>query len=505
MTESNLKWAAHDNTITAALTRHAAEKPVDPALYFEDDRIGYSDLNHAVNRLARKFQTHVQHGDRLALYLPNSPAFVLLFLAGVRAGCDIQVFDHEWPDSVVRELASNLSSALIVSTHDINADCRTVSMDDTFVPFADVADSFGAPTDISGVAEPSTRTAFYTGFTSGSTGPPKGFRRDHQSWLESFENDQIECPIHPHDTVVAPGALSHSLFLYALLRALHAGSSVVFCRRFSTRNVARVISARAATILYSVPAQLGSLLRRKGSQLSTLRRVFTSGAKWPTGWQDQYKIVFPNAELCEFYGASELSFVAIAKSAESPPIGSVGRAFSGVTIQIKDTAGKPVPTNEHGLVYVKSNMLFLGYADKCHPKPPAEDGSATAGDLGFLDERGFLYLLGRADRMIVVSGKNIYPEEIESCLAAHVAIENAAVIAEPDEKRGQRLIAIIDTGKSATPTRLQLLRHCRQRLPQYKVPSIFALCANWPQTRSSKTDTNTLTLAWRQHELSELT
>jgi long-chain acyl-CoA synthetase len=505
VSEIDTKRDGSHSSITAALLRHAAERTLHTAFHFEADSVRFNDLHQGVSRLASYLLAHAVRGDKIALYLPNSPALAVFFLAGVRAGCDVQVFDHEWPHPVVQELLAQLSPALLISSQDLGADHQTILIEDPCVPFIDIADLIGAPESVEELDEPPPLTAFYTGFTSGSTGPPKGFRRDHRSWLESFANDQIECPIDKNDVLMVPGALSHSLFLYALVRGIHAGCTVVFCRRFFTRNVARLITRHQATILYCVPAQIGSLVRSKGAPFGTLRRVFTSGAKWPAHWQNQYSRMFPNAELCEFYGASELSFVAIAKASESPPIGSVGRAFSGVTIHITDATGKSVPAGRHGLVGVESKMVFLGYAGGRESPFGASAGHSTAGDIGYLDDDGYLYLVGRVDRMVVVAGKNVYPEEIENILQAHTAISAAAVIAEPDEKRGQRLVAIINNVSSTVVSRRELVHHCQEFLPPHKVPKMFALCTNWPQTRSGKTDTQTLVMAWRERKLSTMT
>ena len=349
--------------------------------------------------------------------------------------------------------------------------------------------------------EPLATTSFYAGFTSGSTGLPKGFRRDHRSWLASFRHDAVECPLRTDDTIIAPGALSHSLFLYALLRGLHAGVPVVFCRHFAARNVARLIRRHRASVLYSVPVQVSTLIQLSPERYDSLRWVLCSGAKWPGSWGARFRQVFRQAELCEFYGASELSFVAIAKGSEAVPAGSVGRAFDGVNIYIKGCHGDDLPVGQIGQVFASSDMLFLGYAGELDGAATTCDGAISAGDCGYLDADGFLFLVGRADRMLIVAGKNVYPEEVENVLLRHPVIRCVAVVNEQDDKRGQRLVAVLQCCDRQSLTRAELISHCRQYLPQYKVPRVYGVCNDWPLTRSGKIDTLALTDAWNTRQV----
>lgn len=469
--------------VTSPLPAHAANKSASAALMFESQTITWSVLEVKTRRLAAWIYTRVSQasGDekQIAIWLPNSPALVLFFIAGVRAGFEVQVFDSEWPQSLVDRLVDELSPALLVDTKLVQ---------DPFADCCEFEDSIDLNKSSIPLDTATPNTLFYAGFTSGSSGTPKGFRRDHASWIASFSNDQIECPLEAGDVIVAPGALSHSLFMYALMRGLHAGVPVVFCRRFSARNVAREIARHRGTVLYSVPAHIGMLIRQGADYFQCVRRVFSSGAKWPENWLAKFNRAFPNAELCEFYGASELSFISIARSSEAIPDNSVGRAFHGVDISIRTESGDVLPAGEIGIVFAASDMLFSGYAGAGERSIGKQGRSMTVGDLGYLDENGYLYLVGRRDRMIVSSGKNIYPEEVEAVLLRHRCVESAAVLALNDEKRGQRLVAFLRCAGDQPPDRSGLIAHCAESLPRYKVPTKYAVCNPWPTTRSGKTD-----------------
>ena len=236
-----------------------------------------------------------------------------------------------------------------------------------------------------------------------------------------------------------------------------------------------------------------------------LRRVLSSGAKLSSELHASCREKFTNAEICEFYGASELSFVAIAKSSEAIPNGSVGRAFAGVEIAIRDEQGRSLPPGQVGRIFVMSAMHFLGYTQDYGDALVKAGAWLSVGDLGYLNENGCLFLAGRSDRMIVSAGKNIYPEEVESALLEHVAVDAAAVIAVADEKRGKRLVGVIRCKPTCSVSRSALVQHGRQYLPQYKVPQIFFICENWPQTRSGKTDYAAINKAFQAGEITPLT
>ena len=147
-----------------------------------------------------------------------------------------------------------------------------------------------------------------------------------------------------------------------------------------------------------------------------------------------------------------------------------------------------MPPGETGAIFVSSPLAFLDYAF-AETSPPKRIGNALCiGDVGYLDENGFLFLVGRVDRMIVSSGLNIYPEEVESVLGAHPAVARAVVFGRDDSRRGQRLAAVIEHEPSQPATRRDLITWCRQHLPLGKVPMEYRQLADWPLTGSDKID-----------------
>jgi long-chain acyl-CoA synthetase len=472
-------------SLTAPLVRHARERPGDTALVFEDDRIDWAGLDREVGRLAALVAAKVPPGRGVALSLPNSPALALLVLAACRAGREAEVLDPAWPAETFGRVTERLKPGWVVAGLPP-------------LTFAEVADALGAPAGPPRLTEPSPELPFYVGFTSGSTGIPKGFRRSQASWIASIEGESALFGLSEASTVLAPGALVHSLFLYAVVRGVYAGATVVFGPRFSARAALAAIEREGVRVVYAVPTQLLMLLEaaEKAGQgpFTGVTRVLSSGAKWPAAETPRLKRLFPQAAFAEFYGASELSFVAVA--GEDAPASSVGRPFPGVEVSIRDAAGRRVPAGRTGRVFVTSELCFLDYATGDQPALMRRGDALSVGDMGFLDSAGFLHLVGRADRMIISSGRNIHPEEIEAVLRRHPAVAEAAVLGIDDCLRGSRLQAVIKPA-GTLPAAAVLMAFARAHLPVAKIPRHYSTLAAWPFTASGKTDYAGVRRAWQ--------
>jgi acyl-CoA synthetase (AMP-forming)/AMP-acid ligase II len=203
----------------------------------------------------------------------------------------------------------------------------------------------------------------------------------------------------------------------------------------------------------------------------------------------ELRLLFPQARIIEFYGASETSFIAWMDTDEQAPPCVVGWPFANVALRID----APDPVDGAGLIYVRSPMLFMDYVGGAEDATAAlRDGDwLSVRDLGALDAQGRLCLAGRQNRMLVTLGKNLFPEEVEAVLERHPAIAAASVHGVPDPLRGLQLVALLRWAPQDTharPDALALKAWCRRHLEGFKTPRQFLLCADWCFTASGKTD-----------------
>ena len=435
------------------------------------------DDGHTQLTFAQLHTAVVQHAERLTQQHAPATVFVddqlgiidqmVSFMAIIHSGRCAAVSDPDWPSAVRNNVKRELGTAL-------TQPCATHS---------------ASPTN-----------PFYIGFTSGSTGVPKGFRRHHQSWTESlrvcldtFGPDAASC-------VMAPGRFSHSLFLFGMVLGLWSGAGVVVQDRFSAPRMMDTLRSGRTPCLVAVPSQLLLMLelaaRRQLAPIDGVRLILISGARWMRDRTEALKALFPKARIVEFYGASETSFMAWMDADVSAPPHAVGKPFSNVDINIR----QPQPPLGTGQIFVRSPMLFMDYVGSSHDSTAAErDGDwLSVRDMGYFDAQGYLCLIGRENRMVVTQGKNLFPEEVESVLLSCAEVVQASVLGVPDAIRGQQVIAIVCASNDGLSAHT-LAELCRTQLESYKVPKRFFICNDWPMTASGKSDHPTLAKQLQQH------
>ncbi|MDP3197768.1 AMP-binding protein [Tabrizicola sp.] len=350
--------------------------------------------------------------------------------------------------------------------------------------------------------------------TSGSTDQPRRIRRTQASWIASFVIN-ANLRIGPGARVAVLGRLIHSLSLYGAIEGLHLGADVHLLADLRPDRQRVALRDRQITHLYATPAQLRLILGP--GPLPDLRLILVGGSKLDPALRTALAILAPNARIREFYGAAETSFITLAD--EATPITSVGRPYPGVDLQL-DPSGE---------VWVRSPYLFLrdvcdfhlcpnipaggmtepvarpsramGETQACAPAlrstpviPRWRDGWLSVGEIGELQD-GFLFLKGRAGRMVTVADQNVFPEEIETLLETLPGVARAAVLPVPDVKRGHALVAVLqgDPAQEAT-----ILTRLRRDLGPLKCPKALVWRQDWPTLPSGKTDLKALEASlWR--------
>ncbi|WP_246165118.1 AMP-binding protein [Pigmentiphaga aceris] len=483
--------AASFTTVDAPIAFWARHRPDAIAIDDGTRRLSFAQLadevaTRAARLIAQQAPATVWVDDSSDL-----PARLVDFLGIVASGRSAAVGDPDWPPAVREQVLASI------------------------------------PQTSADLPLPGPETAFYVGFTSGSTGLPKGFQRHHRSWTESFRVCVDEFGEGAATRVLAPGRSSHSLFLFGMLLGLWTGAGVVVQEQFSAGRALDSLAQGTTPCLVAVPSQLLVMLalatRRKLAPMPEVQQIMISGARWMRDRTPELRALFPRARIVEFYGASETSFIAwIDADAETPPE-VVGRPFGNVEIDIQGVSERstdgdrdarldgqaasqvlaPVPDRvqaqhntpnpspgEPGLIFVRSPMLFMNYVggDKDETAALRDGDWLSVRDVGFLDHAGRLCLMGRQKRMIVTQGKNLFPEEVETVLGAHPDVLSASVHGAADALRGTQVIAVLDLKAESTLDAAALSAWCRARLEAFKTPRSYFVCTPWPLTASGKTD-----------------
>ena len=324
--------------------------------------------------------------------------------------------------------------------------------------------------------------------SSGSSGAPKTIQRRPGSWIASFEITRREFGAGADTPYAVLGDPGHSLVLFAIMEAFHLGADLSVLTGLSPRAQLQGLARDGVQVLYATPAQLRLLLKAHPEPLPEMRLVFSGGGKLDADTASALSTLFPNAELHEFFGASETSFMSIAPV--GAPITSVGRAYPGVEIALRDANGQPVERGP-GELWVKSPYLFDRYVDGDSPDTRWQDDFLTVGEMARMDDDGYLYLLGRTSRMVTVADHNVFPEVVEVEVLQAINATHCAVVPVPDEARGQVLVAVVE-GVACDDKVRSIKDRCRDALGAPSTPRQVLFVDALPMLPAGKPDLKAL-------------
>lgn len=336
----------------------------------------------------------------------------------------------------------------------------------------------------------SGQVAMFETLTGGTSGGPRRIWRTQRSWVSSFSVNARLFGIGPDVAVAVLGRLVHSLSLYGALEALHLGARLHLLDGMRPDRQRAALAAHRVRVLYATPAQLRLLLEAGGNALPDMGFVLVGGSALDGALRAGLRRLCPAAEIREFYGAAEASFITLAD--KDTPEGSVGRAYPGVRIALRDADGAPVVDGDLGEIWLQSPYLAAGYGDADQPGAVWHDGWLSVGEWGHMDA-GWLYLAGRASRMVTVADQNVFPEAIETFLLGLPGVARAAVLPRRDALRGHVLEAVLMGDAAQAPTILAALRG---RFGALKAPRRLHWRGDWPMLASGKTDLRKLEAEW---------
>jgi fatty-acyl-CoA synthase len=325
--------------------------------------------------------------------------------------------------------------------------------------------------------------------TSGTTGTPKGAPRDLALSLALPGGYLSKIPLRSGRTVVLAAPAFHAWGLLSSMIAMGLGNALVIARRSTPEWTMDALEKHSADGLITVPIVLSRLLDLgedaiKSRDLSALRVIAVSGSALPAELATRTMDLLGDV-VYNLYGSTEVAYATIAtpQDMRAAP-GTVGRPPHGTTIKLLDPDGNDVPAGESGRIFVGSTMQFEGYTGGGTKE--VVKGLMSTGDVGHFDAGGRLFVDGRDDDMIVSGGENVFPAEVEELLAAHEAVQDAAVIGVDDEKWGKRLRAYVVKAPSADVDEDALKDHVKRNLARYKVPREIVFIDELPRNPAGK-------------------
>lgn len=456
------------------------------AMIYEGKEYSYEELDRAVNALANHFLVSgIAKGDKVALLLPNCPEFVISYFAAVKIGAvavtlNIMSTSHELlhllDDCDAKcFITEEMLAAKFEAIRDrlpLNPELISTKGPEKECLFWSIVEKGNKSLDRKEMAPDDAAAMIYT---AGLTGKPLGAVLTHKNLLSQsiLVRDLYQSTEKDRSLAVIP--LFHSFGAAVnMLAALRIGAGIVLMDRFSVESILKSIAQDKVTYIAAVPRLfLGLALSPEidNYDISSLDFCITGGAAMPPEYIAVFEQKFP-VILREGYGLTEASPVcACHRRGEAHKPGSIGVPIPGVQIKIVDETGNELPRNTIGEVIVKGDNVMTGYyKDEASTAQVIKNGWLYTGDLGRMDEDGFIFLTGRKKRMVITSGFNVYPREVEMVLELHPAVLKARVTGKQDLMRGEVVKAQVVRNPGATSDEREIMKHCRAYLASYKLP-----------------------------------
>jgi long-chain acyl-CoA synthetase len=462
------------------------------AVSARDGDLTFEGLWTDADRLARRLSAAgIREGDVTALALPNGSRFVRTFLALCRLDATVAIIPYGYGPAELRPVLAETGVTCVVTDSQVAARVATAvpiqgstTVDELTLAFLRPTGDGLQPTGDRAVPDD---TAILK-FSSGSMAEPKGIALSAANLLAEAENVATTFGLSPGARVLAAVPIAHSYgFDLGVLQTLWAGTTLVLHDGFVPRHVLAALGDGDVSMFLGVPAQYRILLSTPMSTPPSLDRIawlLSCTAPLVPETIESFHDRFGGL-ITQHYGASETGAVTnhVPSDVLRKPA-SVGRPMSGVRVTIRDPDGAPMPAGAEGEVVVTSAAVARGYVIGAPTISPFRDGGFWMGDLGRLDEAGFLTISGRRDSIINVGGLKVSPAEVVAVLERHPAVREAAVVGVPDGSGEEVVCAAVVLAAPADEA--GLLAFCRASLAEHKVPRRIQVRDELPHTAGGK-------------------
>ncbi len=504
-------------SIADVLRCKAADTPDRTFLLFADRRLSFAQVDHRSDALAAALhELGIGRGDRIAIDLPNWPEFIISLFAITKLGAIMVPLNPRYTLPELQYMLRHSEAAVVISAENFDGidylqlfEGLLVSLpdlqyvvtvgeedlwyDDRIYQFEDLVSS-GERRDVPVIDIDPARDVFTILYTSGTTGKPKGVELTHANVLAAAARTVDAIGLGPDDVVFGISTVFHVFGLGpGIVGTLMAGASLVLQEQFDAARALELIERHRVTVHYGVPTAFVTEIRaaeRERRDLSSLRTGIVAGAPISDDLVRRVRQEFcPN--LCVAYSLTETASALTMTRPDDPlekQYYTVGRPFEGTEIRILDLDGTVLPEESLGELAVKGPSVMKGYY-----RQPGEtahafdaDGYFLTGDLGMIDDEGYVHMVGRRKELIIRGGFNVYPREVEDRLQAHPAVLEAAVVGVPDDVLGERVCACIMPVEGAIVTGDEVKDWCRGVLADYKIPDLVRFFDAFPLTGSGK-------------------
>ena len=465
--------------------------PNNEATVFKDVRLTYRELNDRVNRFANALtKMGYKKAERLAILAENTHKYLEVYFAAAKLGMSVTPLNFRLSDSEIEQIVIDSEAVCLLAADgyeelawglkdNLPGIKDWITLDNPaegYHFYENLLQGASAEEPDVDVDEDEMAILMYTG---GTTGLPKGVMISHRNIMTSLIAQIICFEFNKKDTTCLILPLFHLAFWPAMC-VLMVGGKAVIHRKPDLNEILRLIQDEKCTHINAVPTIYIWILQRAdvdAYDLSSLRFITYAGSPFPPEMLKRCimkfgNIFFQGYGMTEALGATSLEPEDhVLEGDKSRLLASAGKAALCAEVRVVDENSRPVAAGQVGEVAVKGKHVMMGYWK--NPELTAKtirNGWYHSGDMGYMDEEGYLFLVDRKADMIVTGGENVYPKETEDVLYEHPAVAMATVVSAPDEKWGERVQAAVVLKPNQTVDEKELIDHCKERLAGYKCP-----------------------------------
>lgn len=499
-------------TILPAALHHAAVSYRQVVAYIDGERtFSFAETEASSRRLASALlASGLRRGDRIAVLSHNQIEWLQLFFAATRIGVAVVALSPRYRDSEIEYMLGDSQSKAVFTIAQVDDfDClamfarmrdrlpalqRVVAIDR-----AEFASMTAMDVDVdagaldAATAEVLAQDLAMVIYTSGTTGRPKGCALSHHSLLASAAAQARHTRTKAGDLVQLANPFNHvGGITCGILSQLLVGGTCELVASFKAKTVLEMIRRHPPQILVGVPTMMTLLLLHPESEatdLGSVRIVITGGSNVDSNLLTQLQRRMPGATIMNLYGLSEASGAIVMTPWDCPDddlMQSIGKPLEGAELRVIDAAGGPLPAGEIGELHFRGLGVVRDYIGAAAGSKAFEGGWLRTGDLGMVDERGFITLKGRMKDMYIQGGFNVYPAEVEALIATHPAVVMVAGIGVADKVLGEvgRYYVVAREGSGLRAA--DVLAHCAGKIADYKMPRQVVLRDALPLTPAGK-------------------
>ena len=502
--------------LLADIEQRAAEMPDATAIGFRGQEFSYGEFWTQTGRFAKALaDSGVEPGDRVGVYLPNLPQYVIAFHGILRAGGIVVPMNPQYKSREISHLLGDSGATAVVTLADLVPQVREVQDDTDVHTIVSVGDADGAvefdaflADEELPVVDRDDDDVACQPYTSGTTGTPKGVLLTHRNLaFEARASPKIHDGIYDDDKMLGVLPLFHIYGMtVTMLATLYEGGSYWPMAEWDAEAALDLVESEGITLFHGVPAMFNDLVNHPAAEehdLASVRFANAGGSSLPLEVMRQFEETF-EPDLMEGYGLTETAPVTHVNRPDDRRPGSIGKPLPEVKAKVVDHNFEEVdpvpegPVDDEtalddvvGEIVISGPNVMKGY----YNRPGANEDAFThengtrwfhTGDLGYYDEDGFFFIVDREKHMIVTGGYNVYPREVEELLFEHPDIADAAVVGVPDERRGETVTAFVVKRPDAEVTAEDIKEYALDNLAAYKHPREVNFVDELPRTTTGK-------------------